>query len=185
MQVHETAVIDPGAEIGDGTKIWHWVHVCSDARIGARCVLGQNVYVGPAVTIGTNVKIQNNVSVYEGVTVEDDVFLGPSVVFTNVINPRAAVVRRDEIKPTLVRAGATIGANATILCGVTLGEYSFVGAGTVVTRDVPDYALVVGNPARQIGWMCACGTRLPDEHDIVCPHCSTRYTVGALRLRRV
>ena len=177
MQVHESAIIDEGANIGPQTRIWHWVHVCGGASIGTDCVLGQNVYVGPNVTIGNNVKIQNNVSVYEGVTVEDDVFLGPSAVFTNVVNPRSSIVRRQEFRPTLVRRGATIGANATILCGHELGEFCFVGAGTVVTKDIPAYALVVGNPARQIGWMCECGTRLPDQHQVRCAECGLSYEV--------
>ncbi len=168
MQRHPTAVVVEGAVVGDGTRIWHFVHVCSTARIGTNCVLGQNVYVGPSVEVGDGVKIQNNVSVYEGVTVEDDVFLGPSAVFTNVRNPRAHVERKDEFRQTLVRRGATVGANATIICGVTLGEYCFVGAGAVVTRDVPDYALVLGNPARHAGWVCACGERLPDEAAPTC-----------------
>lgn len=178
MQQHPSAVVDDGASIGDETRIWHFVHVCSGARIGARCVLGQNVYVGPGVEIGDGVRIQNNVSVYEGVIVEDDVFLGPSAVFTNVINPRAHVQRKDQFRPTRVRRGATIGANATIICGVQLGEYAFVGAGAVVTRDVPDYALVMGNPARHAGWVCACGERLPDDAEPSCT-CGASYRLEA------
>lgn len=174
MQRHPTAVVDEGAVIGEKTRVWHFAHVCSGARIGARCVLGQNVYVGPSVEIGNGVKIQNNVSVYEGVIVEDDVFLGPSAVFTNVVNPRAHVERKDAFQATYVRRGATVGANATIVCGVELGEFSFVGAGAVVTRDVPAYALVVGNPARQTGWMCACGERLPDATEPTCG-CGATY----------
>lgn len=158
--VHESAYVDEGCEIGAGTKIWHFSHILKGSRIGQNCNIGQNVVIGPNVTIGNGVKIQNNVSVYQGVTLEDEVFCGPSMVFTNVINPRSAIRRMDELKPTLVKRGATIGANATIVCGVTLGRYCFVGAGAVVTKDVPDFGLVVGNPARLIGWMCRCGVRL-------------------------
>ncbi len=158
--VHTTAIIDPGSRIGAGTRIWHWVHVSGGACIGADCSLGQNVFVGNDVAIGNNVKIQNNVSVYDAVTLEDDVFCGPSLVFTNVHNPRAAVVRKAEYRRTLVRRGATLGANATIVCGTTIGQYAFVGAGAVVTHDVPDFGLVVGVPATQIGWMSRHGERL-------------------------
>jgi UDP-2-acetamido-3-amino-2,3-dideoxy-glucuronate N-acetyltransferase len=179
MSVHPTAIVDPGVEIGAGTRIWHWAHVSSGARIGNGCSLGQNVYVGSRVVVGDNVKIQNNVSVYDNVTLEDDVFCGPSMVFTNVYNPRAAISRKDEYRDTLVRKGATLGANCTIVCGVTIGEYAFIGAGTVVTRDVPDYALVVGVPARQIGWMSQFGERLElplvGDGEAVCPHTGTRY----------
>lgn len=168
---HPTAVIDEGAQIGEGTKIWHFCHVSAGARIGPRCVLGQNVYVGN-VTIGENVRIQNNVSVYDGVTLEDHVFCGPSMVFTNVINPRAEVSRKHEFRPTRVRRGATLGANSTIICGVTIGEYAFVAAGAVVRRDVPAYALVVGVPARFLGWVCRCGERLPPS--LTCP-CGARF----------
>ena len=157
---HETAIVDEGAQIGADTRIWHWVHVCPGARIGERCSLGQNVFVGNDVVIGNNVKIQNNVSVYDAVTLEDDVFCGPSMVFTNVYNPRAAVTRKNEYRRTLVRQGATLGANCTIVCGATIGRYAFVGAGAVVQKDVPDFALVVGVPARQIGWMSRHGERL-------------------------
>ena len=160
FHAHETAIIDTGAQIGSGTRIWHWVHVSSGAQIGERCSLGQNVYVGNRVTIGTNVKIQNNVSVYDNVTLEDDVFCGPSMVFTNVYNPRAAVSRKEEYRNTLVKQGTTLGANCTIVCGVTIGEYAFVGAGAVVNKDVPPYALMVGVPARQIGWMSRFGEQL-------------------------
>lgn len=176
---HETAIIDAGAQIGAGTRIWHWVHVCGGARIGSQCSLGQNVFVGNDVRIGNNVKIQNNVSVYDAVELEDDVFCGPSMVFTNVYNPRAAVVRKDEYRRTLVKQGATIGANATIVCGSTVGRHAFVGAGAVVQKDVPDFALVVGVPARQIGWMSRFGERLDlpltGEGEAVCPHTGDRY----------
>ena len=157
---HPTAIIDAGAQIGAGSRIWHWVHVCAGARIGRDCSLGQNVFIGNRVSIGDNVKIQNNVSVYDGVTLEDDVFCGPSMVFTNVYNPRSAVSRKHEYRPTLVRRGATLGANCTIVCGVTIGEHAFIGAGAVITKDVKPYALMVGVPARQIGWMSAHGERL-------------------------
>ena len=158
--VHPSAIVDEGAQLGEGTRVWHWVHVSSGARIGTKCSLGQGVYVGSDVVIGDNVKIQNNVSVYDAVTLEDDVFCGPSMVFTNVHNPRAAVVRKHEYRRTLVRRGATLGANCTIVCGATVGEYAFVGAGAVVSRDVPAFALVVGVPARRIGWMSRHGERL-------------------------
>jgi len=168
---HATAVVDEGAQIGEGTKIWHFCHVAAGARIGKDCVLGQNVYVGN-VRIGDRCKIQNNVSVYDGVELEDGVFCGPSCVFTNVTNPRAEVERKKEFKPTCVRRGATIGANATVMCGITVGEYAFIGAGAVVTHDVPAHALVVGAPARRVGAMCACGVRL---ETLVCAACGKRY----------
>lgn len=171
--VHETAVVDKGVEIGPDVKVWHFSHVLSGSHVGARTNVGQNVVIGPEVTIGSGCKIQNNVSVYKGVTLEDDVFCGPSMVFTNVMNPRAHINRHNEFRPTLVRKGATIGANSTIVCGHVVGRYAFVGAGSVVTRDVPDHALVVGNPAKRIGWMCACGVRLGE--DFTCPHCSKTY----------
>ncbi len=160
VQVHETAIVDAGAQIGSGSRIWHWAHVCGQARIGENCSLGQNVFVGNKVVVGDNVKIQNNVSVYDNVTLENDVFCGPCMVFTNVYNPRSAISRKDEYQDTLVRRGATIGANATIVCGITIGKYAFIGAGAVVNRDVPDYALVVGVPARQVGWMSEFGEQL-------------------------
>lgn len=167
--VHPSAIVDEGAKIGAGTRIWHWVHVQGNSVIGERCSLGQNVYVGKAV-IGNNVKIQNNVSVYDEVVLEDDVFCGPSMVFTNVINPRSHIVRKSEYKRTLVKRGATIGANAVIVCGNTIGEYAMIGAGAVVTKDVPPFALVLGNPARQVGWMCQCGIRL--RFEAAKAHCS-------------
>ncbi len=158
--VHESSFIDEPCEIGEGTKIWHFCHVMKNSRIGERCNIGQNVVISPEVTIGNNVKIQNNVSVYTGVILEDDVFCGPSMVFTNVVNPRSHVSRKDEYRETRVKQGASIGANATVVCGHTIGRYAFIGAGAVVTKDVPDYALVVGNPGRLKGWVCACGVKL-------------------------
>lgn len=174
---HETAVIDDGAEIGENVKIWHFSHIMPGARIGDGCNLGQNVVVSPGVVLGKNCKVQNNVSIYTGVICEDDVFLGPSMVFTNVINPRSAVNRKNEFKTTRVGRGATIGANATIVCGNDIGEFAFIGAGAVVTRDVPPYALVVGNPSRQIGWMSEYGHRLEfDENgEAVCRESGERY----------
>ena len=154
---HETAIVDEGAQVGKGTRIWHWAHVCPTAIIGEKCSLGQNVYVGNDVRIGNNVKIQNNVSVYDTVTLEDDVFCGPSMVFTNVYNPRSAIARKDEYRPTLVKQGATLGANCTIVCGVTIGRFAFIAAGAVITKDVPDYALMMGVPAKQAGWMSQFG----------------------------
>jgi UDP-2-acetamido-3-amino-2,3-dideoxy-glucuronate N-acetyltransferase len=177
--VHPTAIVDDGARIGAGTKIWHWVHVCGGARIGANCVLGQNVYVANKVVIGDNVKIQNNVSIYDDVTLEDDVFCGPSMVFTNVSTPRSHVPRKDEFQPTRVRRGATIGANATVVCGHEIGRYALIGAGAVVTHDVPRYALMVGTPARRVGWMCQCGERLPSRSGAVtCGRCGSRYKIS-------
>jgi UDP-2-acetamido-3-amino-2,3-dideoxy-glucuronate N-acetyltransferase len=158
---HETAIIDTGASIGEGTRIWHWVHVCGGAIIGKGCSLGQNVFVGNKVIIGNNVKIQNNVSVYDNVTLEDDVFCGPAAVFTNVFNPRSAIPRKKEYRDTIVKKGATLGANCTIVCGVTIGEYAFIGAGCVVNSDVVSFALVAGVPGRQIGWMSRFGERIP------------------------
>lgn len=176
---HASAIVDDGASIGDGTRIWHWVHVSSGARIGRGCSLGQNVYVGNRVTIGDNVKIQNNVSVYDNVTLEDDVFCGPSMVFTNVYNPRSGVSRKDEYRDTRVKQGATLGANCTIVCGVTIGRGAFVAAGAVVNKDVKDFALVAGVPARQVGWMSAFGERLPlplqGDGAAACPHTGATY----------
>lgn len=173
--IHESSYVDDGAQVGAGTKIWHFCHVMPGAVIGAKCNLGQNVVVMGGTRIGNNCKIQNNVSIYEGVELEDDVFCGPSMVFTNVLNPRSHVSRKNEYRRTLVRRGATIGANATIVCGVTLGEYAFIGAGAVVSKDVEAYALMVGVPARRIGWMCQCGERLPDSGTGRCAACGTEY----------
>lgn len=181
--IHDSACVDAPVEIGPGTKIWHFVHVLAHTKIGARCVLGQNVMAGPHVNIGDGCKIQNNVALYKGVTLEDDVFCGPSCVFTNVLTPRAHIERKDEFAETLVKRGATIGANATIVCGNTLGAYCMVAAGAVVTRDVPDFALVAGCPARQIGWVSRAGDRLSD--DLICPRTQERYVeeAGTLRLQ--
>lgn len=177
--IHPTAIVDEGAQIGEGTRVWHWVHICAGARIGSRCSFGQNVYVGNDVEIGDNVKVQNNVSIYDAVVLEDDVFCGPSMVFTNVYNPRSAVSRKDEYRKTLVRKGATLGANCTIVCGTTVGAYAFVAAGAVVNRDVKSYALMAGVPARQIGWMNEQGNRLqlPLTGDgvCVCPDTGAQY----------
>jgi UDP-2-acetamido-3-amino-2,3-dideoxy-glucuronate N-acetyltransferase len=176
---HDSAIVDEGAQIGAASRIWHFSHVCAGARIGAECSLGQGVFVGNSVTIGNRVKIQNHVSVYDAVTLEDDVFCGPSMVFTNVFNPRAAVVRKNQYRPTRVKRGATLGANCTIVCGTTIGEYAFVGAGAVVSRDVPAYALMVGVPARRIGWMSRHGERLDlpasGQGEAVCPATAERY----------
>lgn len=176
---HESCYVDEPCEIGSGTKIWHFTHIMNNCKIGSNCNIGQNVVVSPGVTIGNNVKIQNNVSVYTGVICEDDVFLGPSCVFTNVINPRSHINRKDEYRQTLVKKGATIGANATVVCGKTIGRYSFVGAGAVITKDVPDFGLVVGNPARQIGWICICGNRLLQDDDgtFYCGKCNCKYAL--------
>jgi UDP-2-acetamido-3-amino-2,3-dideoxy-glucuronate N-acetyltransferase len=184
--IHPTAIVDDGATLGDGCRVWHWVHISGGARIGARCSFGQNVYVGNDVVIGNNVKIQNNVSVYDAVTLEDDVFCGPSMVFTNVHNPRAAVVRKNEYRRTLVKRGATLGANCTIVCGSTVGEYAFVGAGAVVSRDVQAFALMVGVPARQIGWMSRHGERmdlpLQGDAEAACPATGERYRLAGVSL---
>jgi UDP-2-acetamido-3-amino-2,3-dideoxy-glucuronate N-acetyltransferase len=174
---HETAVIDPDCKIGKGTKIWHFTHIMSNSIIGENCNLGQNVVVSPDVILGKNVKVQNNVSIYTGVTCEDDVFLGPSMVFTNIVNPRSAIIRKDHYAKTTVRKGATIGANSTIICGHEIGEYAFIGAGAVVTKDVPRYALIIGNPARHVGWMSEYGHRLEfnDEGIAICPESKEKY----------
>jgi UDP-2-acetamido-3-amino-2,3-dideoxy-glucuronate N-acetyltransferase len=178
---HESSYVDEGAEVGSGTKIWHFCHVMPKARIGRKCSIGQNVNIAPDVVLGDNVKIQNNVSVYTGVICEDDVFLGPSMVFTNVTNPRSHIIRKDEYKTTLVKKGTSIGANATVVCGNTLGRYCFIGAGSVVTKDVPDYALIVGNPGRVKGWMCHCGIKIEftaegDVEKATCSSCGSKYS---------
>lgn len=174
--VHPTAVIDEGAIIGSGTKVWHFSHIMNGARIGKNCVVGQNVFIASGVEIGNNVKIQNNVSVYTGVIVEDDAFLGPSMVFTNVINPRAFIERKDEFRTTLVKKGASIGANATVICGTTIGSYALIGAGAVVTKDVPDHALVIGTPGRIASWVCICAEKLIFADDLTqCPACGKQY----------
>jgi UDP-2-acetamido-3-amino-2,3-dideoxy-glucuronate N-acetyltransferase len=179
--IHPTAIVDPGASIGEGTRVWHWTHICSGARIGNGCSFGQNVFVGNDVLIGNNVKVQNNVSIYDAVTLEDNVFCGPSMVFTNVYNPRSAVSRKSEYRRTLVKKGATLGANCTIVCGVSIGEYAFIGAGAVVNEDVKPYALTVGVPARQIGWMSCHGERLDlpleGSGEAVCPVSGERYRI--------
>lgn len=186
--VHESSYVDEPCEIGEGTRIWHFCHVMKNSAIGKGCILGQNVLVASGVTLGDNCKIQNNVSLYTGVVLEDHVFCGPSMVFTNVVNPRSEVIRKDEYKRTLVKRGASLGANCTIICGVTIGRYAFVGAGAVVTRDVPDFALVTGSPARQRGWMCRCGIKLqlagPLGPSVACEVCGTSYRLheGTLAL---
>lgn len=181
-QKHETAIIDEGAQIGEGSRIWHWAHICGDAVIGKACSFGQNVFVGNKVTIGNNVKVQNNVSVYDNVTLENDVFCGPSMVFTNVYNPRSAVTRKDEYRDTLVKQGATLGANCTIICGTTIGRYAFVGAGAVINKDVLDYALVVGVPGKQIGWMSEFGEQLElpvaGNGEVTCIHTDSTYELN-------
>lgn len=188
VSIHPSAIVDEGAQIGEGSRVWHFVHVCSGARIGKNVSLGQNVFIGSRVVIGDRCKIQNNVSVYDNVTLEEGVFCGPSMVFTNVHNPRALVERKNEYRDTLVRIGATLGANCTLVCGVTVGAFAFVGAGAVVTRDIPDFALVVGNPARQIGWMSAYGERLTlqlaGEDETVCANTGDRYVLrGSIVIR--
>ena len=185
---HPSAIVDDGAVIGEGSRVWHFAHVCAGARIGAGVSLGQNVFIGNKVVIGDRCKVQNNVSVYDNVTLEDGVFCGPSMVFTNVHNPRALIERKDQYRDTLVRRGATLGANCTIVCGSTIGEYAFVGAGAVVTKDVPDFALMVGVPARQIGWMSAYGEQLPlpisGDAQVVCEHTGDIYTLQDATLSR-
>ena len=186
-KIHETAIVDPGAKIGKKTKIWHWTHVCSEAIIGQSCSLGQNVFIGNKVLIGNNVKIQNNVSVYDNVTLEDDVFCGPSMVFTNVYNPRSSISRKNEYRNTLVKKGATLGANCTIICGVTVNKFAFIAAGAVITKNVTSYALMAGVPAKQIGWMSEYGERLdlPLEGDkeTSCPYLGTRYKLEGKMLK--
>jgi UDP-2-acetamido-3-amino-2,3-dideoxy-glucuronate N-acetyltransferase len=185
--IHPSAIVDDGAVLGEGCRVWHFAHISGGARIGRGCSFGQNVYVGNDVRIGDNVKVQNNVSVYDAVTLQDDVFCGPSMVFTNVYNPRAAVVRKDEYRRTLVKRGATLGANCTVVCGITIGEFAFVGAGAVVNRDVPDFALMLGVPARQAGWMSRHGERLAlplqGQAEAVCPHTGDRYRLAGARLQ--
>jgi UDP-2-acetamido-3-amino-2,3-dideoxy-glucuronate N-acetyltransferase len=184
--VHESSYVDDGARIGKGTKIWHFCHIMPGAEIGERCNLGQNVVVMPGTRIGNNVKIQNNVSIYEGVTLEDDVFCGPSCVFTNVLTPRSHVSRKDEYAATLVKRGTSIGANATIVCGATIGEFAFIGAGAVVTGDVPAYGLMVGVPARRVGWMCQCGEQLAlAGSSAICDRCGSRYEEKGGRLAAI
>jgi len=175
IYIHPSSYVDTPCTIGEGTKVWHFSHIMADCRIGRHCNIGQNVVVSPSVILGDNVKVQNNVSIYTGVICEDDVFLGPSMVFTNVINPRSHIARKNEYKATLVKQGASIGANATIVCGHTIGRFAFVGAGTVVTRDVPDFALVYGNPARQKGWICVCGIKLGSS--LTCTACGQTYSL--------
>lgn len=185
--VHESAYVDEGCEIGAGTKIWHFSHIMSHCKIGHKCNIGQNVVISPEVILGDNVKIQNNVSIYTGVICEDDVFLGPSMVFTNVINPRSAVNRKNEYAKTIVRKGASIGANATIVCGNNIGKYAFIGAGAVVTKEVPDYALVMGNPAKQTGWMSAFGHKLSFDKngEATCPESNEKYKLEQGRVIQV
>ncbi len=186
---HASAIIDNGARIGAGSRIWHFVHVCSEAVIGENCSLGQNVFIGNKVIIGNECKIQNNVSVYDDVTLEDGVFCGPSMVFTNVYNPRSLIARKSEYRPTLVKTGATLGANCTIVCGNTIGRFAFIGAGAVINKDVPDYALMVGVPARQIGWMSEFGEQLDlplsGEATITCPHSKQRYQLSGKQVTRL
>lgn len=188
IQIHPSAIVDNGAQIGHGSRIWHFVHVCAGARIGERCSLGQNVFIGNQVNIGNDVKIQNNVSVYDNVTLEDGVFCGPSMVFTNVYNPRSLIERKSEYRNTLVRRGATLGANCTVVCGVTIGEFAFIGAGAVVNRDVPSYALIVGVPGRQLGWMSEFGEQLElplsGDATAICAHTGDRYVLAGNHLRK-
>ena len=184
--LHPTAVVDEPVEIGEGTNIWHFTHIMSGARIGRNCIIGQNVFIGSGVILGNNIKIQNNVSLYDGVILEDDVFCGPSMVFTNVFNPRSFISRKKEFRKTVVGRGATIGANATIICGNSIGQYAFIGAGSVVTKDVPDYALVYGNPGRVKGWVCQCAEEITFRSGkAVCQVCGKRYKKDRLEVRLV
>lgn len=187
-KVHETAIIDDGAEIGEGSRIWHWVHICGGARIGKNCSFGQNVFVGNKVVVGDNCKIQNNVSIYDNILLEEGVFCGPSMVFTNVYNPRSLIERKDQYQDTLVKKGATLGANCTIVCGVTIGEFAFIGAGAVVNKDVLSYALMVGVPARQIGWMSEFGEQLDlpleGQGETVCQHTGQRYVLDGKQVSK-
>jgi UDP-2-acetamido-3-amino-2,3-dideoxy-glucuronate N-acetyltransferase len=189
VTIHPSAIVDEGAQLGDGCRVWHFTHICAGARIGHDCSFGQNVFVSNHVVIGHNVKVQNNVSIYDAVTLEDDVFCGPSMVFTNVHNPRSAVARKSEYRPTLVKRGATLGANCTIVCGVTVGQHAFVGAGAVVSKDVPDFALVVGVPARHVGWISRHGERLAlplaGDSQASCPATGERYALRGERLRLI
>ena len=189
VTVHPTAIVDEGAQIGAGSRIWHWAHVCGGARIGEGVSLGQNVFVGNEVIIGNHCKIQNNVSVFDNVTLEDGVFCGPSMVFTNVHNPRSLIDRKSEYRDTLVRKGASLGANCTIVCGVTIGEYAFIGAGAVVTKDVKPYALMMGVPAIQVGWISEFGEKIPlqieGEGEYICPHSSQKYILNGTAIRRI
>lgn len=189
VMIHDSAIVDDGAQIGEGSRVWHFVHVCSGARVGKNVSMGQGVFVGNKVTIGDNCKIQNNVSVYDNVHLEEGVFCGPSMVFTNVYNPRSLIERKDEYRDTLVKKGATLGANCTIVCGVTIGEYAFIGAGAVINKDVPAYALTVGVPARQIGWMSQYGEQLDlpleGQGEALCQHTGERYVLEGKQLRRI
>jgi UDP-2-acetamido-3-amino-2,3-dideoxy-glucuronate N-acetyltransferase len=188
VSIHPTALVDNGAQIGAGSRVWHWAHICGGAKIGKNCSFGQNVFVGNKVVIGDNVKVQNNVSVYDNVILEDDVFCGPSMVFTNVYNPRSAIERKNEYRDTLVKQGATLGANCTIVCGVVIGKYAFIGAGAVINKDVADYALMVGVPAKQIVWMSEFGDQLDlpvaGEGEAVCPHTNHRYLLQSGKLSK-
>lgn len=189
--IHPTAIVDEGAQIGDGTKVWHWVHISSGAKIGKNCSFGQNCYIANDVNIGNNVKVQNNVSIYDSVTLEDDVFCGPSTVFTNVYNPRAGISRKNEYRPTRIKYGASLGANSTIICGVTIGEYAFVAAGAVIKKDVPPFALMAGVPAKQVGWISRYGVQLPipllGDGEVICPITGEMYFLvnGKIKFSRI